>query len=324
MASYDAGSLIGMYTAGQDRRIAMDDRKRKLETEATRKAALSDLFVSGGRASSPVTPPASPSLQDQYVGAPVTAAPASPVAQPAPDKFILPKDADVMRKSLGSAKYEAWRQKNGLVEYDPAQGGSTPSISPTVPAEAANPLANGIPASSEPPPVKINQQALAKLLVIDLGAGTNLINAFAKMDEGQRKSMENKFNAMGSVAYRLHMVPVKERGRDFQGAIDYLRAHGWTDQELQKADLSDKGLGMYTAGAVDVKTLMTETRQAAGDAETARHNRVSEGQGESRIGIAQGALDVARGREGRIATGKKDGGDTSSASTGDLLRAAGL
>ena len=51
MASYDASTLIGMYTAGQDRRnaeidrrYALEDRARKIKAEEERKALLKDLL----------------------------------------------------------------------------------------------------------------------------------------------------------------------------------------------------------------------------------------------------------------------------------------
>ena len=77
--------------------------------------------------------------------------------------------------------------------------------------------------------------------------------------------------------------------------------------------------------SMDTKTIMSEARQRASDAETARHNKVSEAQGERRIGIAEGALGIAKQRAGRIsAKGSGPSGDVSSLSTDAILGIAGL
>jgi len=294
MASYDASTLIGMYTAGQDRRnaeidrrYALEDRARKIKAEEERKALLKDLFTGGGQSASAQPATSTPSLQTQFVGAP--SAPVAPV-EPAPEqKTIGANAAAAMRQSLGEKDYKAWKAKHGIVEE-----GEVAPIAPAPPSPAVGgPEEPMMPPADANPAPRINQQALAKLLVVDPETGTSIINAFAKMDENQRKTMDDKFNAMGSVAYHLQTVPIQQRAQEFQRAIQFLRAKGWTDQELQNANLSDQGLATYAKEVVDVKTLMQEARQAASDAETARHNRVSEGQDAARI-------DLSRKRENRI------------------------
>lgn len=293
MASYDASTLIGMYTAGQDRRnaeidrrYALEDRARKIKAEEERKALLKDLFTGGGQSASAQPATSTPSLQTQFVGQP--SVPPS-VSATAPQKTIGAHEANIMRQSLGDKRYQAWKVKNGIMEE-----GEVAPIAPAPPSPAVGgPEEPMMPPADANPAPRINQQALAKLLVVDPETGTSIINAFAKMDENQRKTMDDKFNAMGSVAYRLQTVPIQQRAQEFQRAIQFLRAKGWTDQELQNANLSDQGLATYAKEVVDVKTLMQEARQAASDAETARHNRVSEGQDAARI-------DLSRKRENRI------------------------
>lgn len=292
MASYDASTLIGMYTAGQDRRnaeidrrYALEDRARKIKAEEERKALLKDLFTGGGQSASAQPATSTPSLQTQFVGAP--SAPVAPV-EPAPEqKTIGANAAAAMRQSLGEKDYKAWKAKHGIVEEGDAQSGQSAIAGQGGPEESMLPPANDTPAP------RLNQQTLAKLLVVDPETATNIINAFSKMDEAGRKSLDDKFNAMGSVAARLSTLPLGQRAMEFRRAVQYLRAKGWTDQELQNANLSDQGLQTYAREVVDVKTLMQEARQSASDTETARHNRVSEGQTAERN-------QLSRDRESRL------------------------
>ena len=312
MASYDASTLIGMYTAGQDRRnaeidrrYALEDRARKIKAEEERKALLKDLFTGGGQSASAQPATSTPSLQTQFVGAP--SAPVAPV-EPAPEQktigtdqgeVLIPTVSDdgrILSDQEAVQQYRRTGKHLGIFntpDEATAYAKSLHNQQAEMYAGQGGPEESMLPPANDTPAPRLNQQTLAKLLVVDPETATNIINAFSKMDEAGRKSLDDKFNAMGSVAARLSTLPLGQRAMEFRRAVQYLRAKGWTDQELQNANLSDQGLQTYAREVVDVKTLMQEARQSASDTETARHNRVSEGQTAERN-------QLSRDRESRL------------------------
>lgn len=186
-----------------------------------------------------------------------------------------------------------------------------------------NSITTPISAGSRDDAAKIAQ---LRLFAIDPDTAMQLEDHFAKVDESARKAYDHKMSAMGSAAYQLRGMPQQQRISLFQRIIaPQLLAAGWTPEDLSEADLSDQGLDSYIRMSMDTKTIMSEARQRASDAETARHNKVSEAQGERRIGIAEGALGIVKQREGRIsAKGSGPSGDVSSLSTDAILGIAGL
>ncbi len=60
---------------------------------------------------------------------------------------------------------------------------------------------------------------------------------------------------------------------------------------------------------IEAKDKLTIELRKADQDESQRHNRVVEGQGAARISVAQGALGLARQREGRVASGKGGGAE---------------
>jgi hypothetical protein len=60
---------------------------------------------------------------------------------------------------------------------------------------------------------------------------------------------------------------------------------------------------------IEAKDKLTIELRKADQEESRRHNRVVEGQGSARIGVAQGALGLARQRESRVASGKGGGAE---------------
>ena len=168
--------------------------------------------------------------------------------------------------------------------------------------------------------------AQLRLFAIDPDTAMQLEDHFAKTDKAEREAWGDKMGAMGSAALQLQKMPLSQRAAAFQQVVaPQLRALGWTAEELAQADLSDRGLAFYTDMAMDVEKIVSEARMRASDEETARHNKVSEAQGERRIGIAEGALGIAKQREGRIsAKGSGPSGDVSNLSTDAILGIAGL
>lgn len=319
MPLFNAGQSLGLYRLGRQEAELRAEKARKLKEAAERKSAIQaviDARMSGGLGSK-VAPKQDAPAETSSMPGPVigygggTYGVDGSQATP-PRHFMTPEQA----KQLDG--YSAPGFKAPPV-YDP--NGSTPGM-----VEAGggdNSITAPISAGSRDDAAKAAQ---LRLFAIDPDTAMQLEDHFAKADESARKAYDHKMSVMGSAAYQLRGMPQQQRISLFQRIIaPQLLAAGWTPEDLSEADLSDQGLDSYIRMSMDTKTIMSEARQRASDAETARHNKVSEAQGERRIGIAEGALGIAKQREGRIpAKGSGPSGDVSSLSTDAILGIAGL
>jgi len=319
MPLFNAGQSLGLYRLGRQEAELRAEKARKLQEAAERKSAIQaviDARMSGGLGSK-VAPKQDAPAETSSMPGPVigygggTYGVDGSQATP-PRHFMTPEQA----KQLDG--YSAPGFKAPPV-YDP--NGSTPGM-----VEAGggdNSITAPISAGSRDDAAKAAQ---LRLFAIDPDTAMQLEDHFAKADESARKAYDHKMSVMGSAAYQLRGMPQQQRISLFQRIIaPQLLAAGWTPEDLSEADLSDQGLDSYIRMSMDTKTIMSEARQRASDAETARHNKVSEAQGERRIGIAEGALGIAKQRAGRIsAKGSGPSGDVSSLSTDAILGIAGL
>lgn len=174
------------------------------------------------------------------------------------------------------------------------------------------------PSQSRP---RLNPEVFKEMLIIDPEAALKLHDAFAKMDEADMKRYEGRNKVLGSVAADLLSVPQEQRAQAMRIVAPALLNAGWTPEELNQADLSDRGLQSYRALAVDAEKIMTEARQEREFSATERHRRMTEGQGERRIGISERAIGLAERRAGRIGS-KESAGDVSGMSDDALIRMA--
>ena len=197
---------------------------RKIKAEEERKALLKDLYgwrtVCVRTASHVHTEPAN-AVRRRAICA---SRPVEPAPEQKPSARMPPA---AMRQSLGEKDYKAWKVKHGIVEK-----GDGRLIA--VLARARRPRRIHAPAR-ERHPCAASQSAARQLLllVVDPETATNIINAFSKMDEAGRKSLDDKFNAMVRWQPAFHLA-ARDSAMEFRRAVQYLRAKGWTDQELQK------------------------------------------------------------------------------------------
>lgn len=167
----------------------------------------------------------------------------------------------------------------------------------------------------------LDQGALRKLMAVDLETATKLQDAFSKMDKAELDRHKAKNEALGQVAAYLSNIPMQRRGAELRRVAPQLMAAGWTPDELNNANLTNEGLSSYQALAMDVDKIIDNAASERKFKADQDYRAATLGQGERRIGIAEGALGLARQREGRIAGGgSDDGGD----STSYLLGVAGL
>lgn len=258
-------NLLGIYRQGQSDRQAFDDRQLALEERREAKAAKAERDRLFRRALG-----VDGEQQPQTMGLP-----GSGSTSPAPMEYeggapgtISPKDAprwDEQTQSYGEAGAEA-------------------------PIVAAAPPKRGL-----------DQEALRGLMVVDIEGATKLIEAFSKMDKAELDRHKAKNEALGQVAAYLSNIPMQRRGAELRRVAPQLMAAGWTPDELNNANLTNEGLSSYQALAMDVDKIIDNARSDKEFDATERHRRETEAQGRERIGISQGALDVARQRSARAA-----------------------
>lgn len=162
-----------------------------------------------------------------------------------------------------------------------------------------------------------NKDAMRDLFILDADTAMKLQDHFGKVEKAEAEAFGRKNEVLGQAAQYLSSFPPAQRGQALRAVASQLVAAGWTPQEIQQADLSDNGLKGYVAMAMDVDKIIDNARADAQFDETRRHNRVTEGN-------AQSALGLAREREGRIAKGGSATGDFSGSTTDTLLGMAGI
>lgn len=138
-----------------------------------------------------------------------------------------------------------------------------------------------------------NKDALRDLMILDPEMAMKLQEHFGKVDKAEAEAFGRKNEVLGQAAQYLAGFPQAQRGQALRAVASQLLAAGWTAQEIQQADLSDKGLQGYVAMALDVDKVIDNARSDAQFEETKRHNRSSED-------ISRGNLGLAREREARV------------------------
>lgn len=151
------------------------------------------------------------------------------------------------------------------------QGAIPSAFTPDQPAAAVTaPAASPAPAAPRSTAPQINQQALAKLMVLDPETGGKITNALKDMSEMTLKQAESRNSHLGASARWLRQFPVQDRAARLQQIAPLLMENGVTAQQLHQAstDLSDQALQYFEMHAVDYDHLIdnelaarTEARQ---------------------------------------------------------------
>lgn len=260
-----ATNLLGIYRQGQSDRQDFDDRQLALEERREAKAAKAQRDRLLRRALG-----VGGEQQPQATGLP-----GSGSISPSPMEYeggapgtISPKDAprwDEQTQSYGEAGAEA------------------PIVAAAQPKRGLDP------------------EAMRELAVVDLETFTKLTDAFSKMDKAELDRHKAKNEALGQVAAYLSNIPMQRRGAELRRVAPQLMAAGWTPDELNNANLTNEGLSSYQALAMDVDKIIDNAASERKFAADQDYRAATLGQGERRIGIAEGALQVARERSARAA-----------------------
>lgn len=173
--------------------------------------------------------------------------------------------------------------------------------------------------------LQANGDVVQQVMGLDPVAGLQLYKQFQTMDETKLKQVADAQEALVGVAYSLRSLPYAQRRAALaQAAPQLMRQHpGMSADIIQNFDPTDQNLDMFAGQALGVKGMVEHNMDERKFEETQRHNRASEANAAAGLGIRQGALDLARKREGRIgAGGGAGGGGISGMSDSDLIRMA--
>lgn len=219
-----------------------------------------------------------------------------------------------------------------------AQGGpdmSYPTGSPLSPARYEEPAAAptaATPATAIPPVagdsiissggLQYDQQALNEYFAQDPEGASQILDTITKMNKAQREDFGKRMEALSGVAAWLLSKPGPERRAALAQAAPDLMAQGFTAEQLNAFDPSDDNLNRVLAQAIGGKgmaEMAKDDRKFRADEDYRRESLDIQRQG---LGVRQGALSLARQREGRLGAGDGSGsGGLSDMSTDALIDA---
>lgn len=298
----DVPGLIGIYQGAKDRRVNEMLLQRKIAAE-DREIARSETISKAYRN---LQPPGQAKGGGQTTPAGGMAAAYAPPAQ----------------------------QAAPPASFDPNMPTGSPLSPATLPEQPGAPVA--APAAEAPPqPAQMpqgwyeaNKGVVDQLMTVEPQQAFQLMTQLQGLDAAQIKKAEASAEMMAQVAEHLHSFPEgPARQAEIARISPDLMARGVPAEKIQSVDTSDKGLQWLFVHGTDLKTVIDREKEERQFAETQRHNRASESNAAGGLEVRRGALGLARGREGRIASGKggaaAGGGDVGGLSTADLIRMAG-
>jgi hypothetical protein len=174
--------------------------------------------------------------------------------------------------------------------------------------------------------LKLNQDALRQLYVLDPDMAKGLQDMAFNADKKQFEAMARNGEVMATAAYDDQALADAERRRaEVANLVPYLIQNGvpadlLTPQALDQLDLSDAGLDRLITTGRKLGDVIKDDREDKKFAETIRHNKATEGVASGNLAVREGALGLAKGREGRIASGGgKSGGSNTSGMSNDAI-----
>lgn len=314
----DVPAMLGMHQQLRTQRLDELYKAKEMarqDKEDARSDALDAAYAKafgGGSSATPATPPAAetapvapPTTAPATPPQPITDAEAGPILhQASVSKSIAAADAERVRNSLGpngQAHFDDWMKQNGI------------AIAQETPPQDVTPQPT--------PGLHLNQEGLRALMAAG-PKGAEMATALMKLNSEQIKSAQEGMTKMmemkGRIINGVRALPPEQRKGQYQKERTQLITNG-ADPNSLPLDWDEHRADMMIQQSMDVAAALGMEDKARSFAETVRHNRVTEAQGEARIGVAQGALGLAKER-----ASKTGSSDTSTVSTGDLLRAAGL
>lgn len=233
---------------------------------------------------------------------------------------------------------------------DPASGGVASAYSPAAdaapsydrnmptgstldPRQYAEPPAAPVAAApvqaaqsaAEPPAnwVAANQDVIDSLMAVDYKEAFQLQQSLQGMDDAQLKKVQAINGEMAKIGQHLTSFATPEQRRaELARIAPELVRMGIPQEAIQNFDVSDKNLQFEIVRGMDFDKLIARIDDQRKQAGLEDYRNRSLGLQERGLGVREGALSLARQREGRVAAGGGNaGGD---GDIGDLLSAAGL
>lgn len=185
-----------------------------------------------------------------------------------------------------------------------------------------------LPQQLPPPPrrddgIQLNPDALKELFAIDPEMAMKFQDAAGKMDKAnlEKIAQHGEFKAKAAM-YLLQHNAGPDRQAALQRIVPDLLAGGFTQQEINSAILTDEQLTKDRVMGMGLKDLVSQENTDRTFAATERERQIDNARADQGMSLRERALGIA---EKRASTGGGAGGEGySGASTGDLLRAAGL
>lgn len=296
----DVPGILGVYQGAQDRRVNQMLLQRKMAAEdraIENQETISNIYknlrdpssAKGGGQSTPAG-----GLASAY-------APSSPAPAATPPASFNPS------MPTGSPLSPATFPQGA------------PQTSPALaPAQATAP-------AQTPPPgwYEANKPVVDQLMSVAPEKAFELMNQLKGMDDTQLKHIEVQAQTMAHVGEHLHSFPEgTARQAEVQRITPDLVASGIPLQKIQQVDTSDKGLQWLVVQGTDLTKLWAHEKDERDAVETERSHRANEATAAGNLGVREGALSLARGREKRVGA-KGTTGDVGGLSTADLIRMAG-
>lgn len=161
--------------------------------------------------------------------------------------------------------------------------------------------------------VEANRDVVDELMAIAPDQAFAMTEKLSKLDEAGIARVKEMNELRGRVALHLQSIPAPQRGQEMQRLMPQLAQMGVTPEIVQQelGDLSDAALQAPVALSMDIDKVLARQDKDRSFQETQRHNRFNEGVARERLSVSQGALGLARQREGRVAAGGGQNGDNS-------------
>lgn len=165
--------------------------------------------------------------------------------------------------------------------------------------------------------MEVNKDVIGELMMIAPDKAFELSGKLSQMDDAQFKHVKDMNEVRGSVAMHLQSFAPQQRAGELARLMPHLAQMGITPETVQQelGDLSDRSLQAPVALSMDVEKILAQQDKDRAFGETQRHNRVGEANAAAGLGVRQGALELARRREGRVSSG---GGGGSGGGNDDL------
>lgn len=287
----DVGGLIGAYESAKDRRVRQMLLERQIAAED--RAIKRQEGIAGAYAK--LRPPTAKGGDQTSAGSGAATTP--PAAAPAPS-IASAYPTDIPHGSPLSP------------ERDP--------VAPPVSAPAPAPPASSF--SAEPPQswVEANRDVVAQLKALDPKEALAMQAYLKEMDDAQLKKAQESSTELAKAAKHLtSFQSVEARRAELQRIKPYLISHGVAPDQIDSFDPTDQNLQFIYMQGLDLDKLATIEHQDRQFAETQRHNRATEENAAGGLAVRQGALGLAREREGRVAA--KKGSDVSGSDRDALI-----